>query len=83
MNWLKALNRNRLLRKRSRLIDRIAHHRQEQTRYALMAYDMDQMARPLKWGNLQNEANWHGEFVRRWKEELKKVDQLLQEQEQK
>lgn len=48
-------------------------YRQRQTYWALKAYNLDPMMEPLRWGRLQNEANWMG--YRRMKI-LKKIEVL-------
>lgn len=74
MQFFKDWKLSRMKRNLQLLNTEAEHWRKEQTRLAFAAYDIpDMMQEPMRWGRLQNAANWAGYHYR---QTLSKAEKL-------
>lgn len=80
MNLISAWRARRLQAKHVHHLHAADYYRSEARRLALLAYEVpDMMAEPLKWGRLQNGANWANYHERQHREEARRIERLITE----
>ena len=67
---IKAFLRWRCRRRIARFQRRVEFYFDLRKEYAQKAYDTDMMRDPLRWGTLQNQANWAGYHYRLYLDKL-------------
>ncbi|QZI85771.1 hypothetical protein CPT_Summit_120 [Stenotrophomonas phage Summit] len=68
-----------LLRREKKLEKESEWHFERRRALAQAAYDMDQFHHPRRWGELQSNANWHGFFLNKCRDDLREVRAKLKE----
>lgn len=78
-SYLKERRLAALNAKRESLRKLAEEHRKRASDYAAQAYYTDQMAKPLLWGRLQNEANWQTWHQHDCQARMRELDKQIRE----
>ena len=75
---IRAWRLRRLAARQASYVYAADHYRNEARRLALLAYEVpDMMAEPLKWGRLQNAANWAKHHERTFRAKEREISALI------